>query len=68
VPSIEHINDGFETAPSKRIIDLIPEYYGRKVSAGPDIAEYIGLSVIRAKCPHIDGWLKALHDLSWGDA
>ena len=49
-PSIEHIDDGPTTAPSKRIIKLIPGYEDRKASAGPNIAEYIGLTVIREKC------------------
>jgi hypothetical protein len=40
--SIELINDGNDTAPSKRIISFIPEYDGRKSTAGPDTAEYIG--------------------------
>lgn len=65
VPSIEHINDSREFAPSKRIIDLIPAYDGRKTTAGPDIAEYIGLATIRAKCPHVDGWLKQLETIPW---
>jgi hypothetical protein len=62
VPCIEHINDGRETAPSKRIIKLIPAYQGRKPSAGPDIAEFIGLDTIRAKCPHFDRWLSQLEE------
>lgn len=63
--SIEHINDGRDTAPSKRIISVIPEYYGRKASAGPDIAEYIGISTIRARCPHFDNWLAELENIQW---
>ncbi len=64
-PGIENINDGKTTAPSKRIIDIIPEYEGRKSSAGPDIASFIGISVIRAKCPHVDSWLLQLENLAW---
>jgi Domain of unknown function (DUF4276) len=64
-PSIEHINDGKDTAPSKRIIALIPEYAGRKSSAGPDIAAHIGLPTIRAKCPHIHEWLNQLERIPW---
>ena len=63
VPSIEHINDGPTTAPSKRIIDHVPRYKGQKASAGPDIAEYIGLPLIRAKCPHFNAWLTRLEGL-----
>jgi len=65
-PSIEHINDGKTTAPSKRIIEVIPEYHGRKASAGPDIAAFIGLATIRAKCPHVNSWLIQLESLEWG--
>lgn len=61
--NIEHINDGPTTAPSKRIIELIPAYYGLKTSAGPDIAEYTGLPAIRAKCPHFDAWIKRLESI-----
>ncbi len=63
VPTIEHIDDGRETAPSKRNINLIPAYEGRKTSAGPDIAEYTGLPAIRAKCAHFHAWLTKLESL-----
>lgn len=66
VRSIEHINDGPTTAPSKRIIKVLPGYDGRKSSAGPDIAEYIGIPAIRCKCPHFDQWLTRLEKLAWG--
>jgi Domain of unknown function (DUF4276) len=62
-PSIEHIDDGPTTAPSKRIINVIPGYEDRKASAGPDIAEFIGLAAIRDKCPHFDHWLARLEGL-----
>jgi Domain of unknown function (DUF4276) len=65
-PSIEHIDDGAETAPSKRIIKLLPEYKGRKSSPGPDIAEFIGLAVIREKCRHVNAWLTRLEQLRVG--
>lgn len=62
---IEHINDGKDTAPSKRIIQVFPEYEGRKTSAGPDIAEYIGIEAIREKCPHFSDWLTQLERILW---
>lgn len=61
--SPELINDHPETAPSKRIIQLIPEYEGRKTSAGPLIAAKIGLPTLRAKCPHFDSWLRRIEAL-----
>ena len=63
--SIEHINEGKDTAPSKRIIGIIPEYDGRKASAGPDIAKCIGMATIRSKCPHFHGWLEQLESIKW---
>ena len=64
-PTIEHIDDGPTTAPSKRIIDLIPAYEGRKPTVGPRIAADIGLPAIRAKCPHFDAWLTRLESILW---
>ncbi len=43
----------------------IPEYDGRKSSAGPDIAAYIGIATIRVKCPHFHLWLVQLENLQW---
>jgi hypothetical protein len=63
--SIELINDGQHSAPSKRIIELIPEYRSRKSRAGPEIAAAIGLPTIRAKCPHFDAWLTKLESIPW---
>lgn len=62
--SPELIDDGFDTAPSKRIADLIPEYAGAKVSAGPIVARNVGLHVIRSKCRHFGRWLGTLEGLA----
>jgi hypothetical protein len=62
--SPELIDDGASTAPSKRIIREIPEYEGMKASAGPLIAETIGLPVLRGKCKHFDEWLSRLENLA----
>jgi len=63
VSSVELIDDGEESAPSKRIIQHLPAYKGRKSSAGPDVAERIGLAVLRAKCLHFDSWIRRLEAL-----
>ena len=55
--SPEEINDGAGTAPSKRIINAIPAYEDMKVSAGPIVAERIGLPILRARCRHFGAWL-----------
>lgn len=56
VASPELIDDGPETAPSKRIIAAIPGYKRLKASAAPLIAAKIGLETMRAKCPHFHEW------------
>lgn len=61
--SPELINDGPQTAPSKRIIAHFPDYEDQKVIVGAGVAELIGLSAIRAKCPHFDSWIKKLEQL-----
>lgn len=58
----ELINDGAETAPSKRILNEIPEY--DKVTAGVAVAGKIGLEKLRAKCIHFNGWLTCLEKLA----
>lgn len=62
--SPELINDGAETAPSKRIIKIIPEYKYLKPIVGPSVAQQIGLETIRKKCPHFNEWLIKLETLS----
>ena len=60
----ELINDGAETAPSKRIEKVIPRYEKVKASAGILIAQEIGLEKIREKCPHFNEWLSKLESLN----
>jgi hypothetical protein len=50
----EQINEGPQTAPSKRIVQLFPGY--RKVLHGPAAAKRIGMEAIRAECPHFNAW------------
>jgi hypothetical protein len=47
--SPELIDDGPHTAPSKRIIGQFPDYEDGKPAVGPQVAELIGLTAIRAK-------------------
>ena len=63
----ELINNGNETAPSKRIIREIPEYESAKASSGPIVAERIGLPSLRMSCQHFAeriGKLEALTQAS----
>jgi len=59
----ELINDGLQTAPSKRIIAQFPDYEKAKSTFGPQLAENIGLQAIRSKCPHFNQWLSKLESL-----
>ncbi len=58
----EEINDGPETAPSKRILKLNNSY--RKVAMGKTISQAIGIQKIRKKCSHFNDWLNKLEQLS----
>lgn len=60
VASPELIDEGDETAPSKRIIREIGEYQFNKARVGPVVAEKIGLPALRAKCPHFGEWVGRL--------
>jgi len=58
----ELINDGPTTAPSKRILEEIPEY--DKVTAGVSVAGKIGLQKLREKCRHFNEWVTRLEQLN----
>jgi hypothetical protein len=62
----ELIDDGQQSAPSKRIIAELPDYEDAKSAVGPQLAELIGLNVIRGKCPHFAAWLSRLERLGRG--
>ncbi len=57
-PNPELINEGPTTAPSKRLLRLIPEY--RKTFHGPMIALENGFDSILAKCPRFNNWIEIL--------
>ncbi|MEW6284306.1 MAG: DUF4276 family protein, partial [Candidatus Eremiobacterota bacterium] len=41
-----------------------PRYANDKRTAGPQVAQAIGLDVLRARCPHFGSWLTSLEGLS----
>lgn len=61
----EHINDGPETAPSKRILQNCPGY--EKPLHGSMIAIDIGIDRIRKECRHFDAWVQRLANLAGGE-
>lgn len=58
----EHINDSTETAPSKRLEKLIPQY--EKVSDGTILSEKIGLEQIIGECRHFAAWMDKIKTYS----
>lgn len=59
----EEINEGDTTAPSKRIIKHVPLYERLKVRVGAPAGAAIGLSTLRARCPHFNEWVSRLEQL-----
>ena len=56
----EDINDDRDTAPSKRISQVVPY---RKAVDGPVVAAEIGLEKMRLACPRFGKWLEQLEAL-----
>jgi hypothetical protein len=54
----ELVNDGADTAPSKRIMNAYPRY--TKTIDGPLVIVDAGLGLIRDSCPHADAWLREI--------
>lgn len=58
----EHINNSYETKPSKRLENiLIPKY--KKTRHGPLAAEKVTLIVMEQECVHFKGWMDKLRGL-----
>lgn len=57
----EDIDDGRETAPSKRIRAAMPRF--NKARQGHTVAGRIGLARIRAECPRFNAWVRRLEAL-----
>jgi len=63
--SPEEIDGDLRTIPSRRILDILPDY--QKPVAGLLVARRIGLAAIRRECGHFNDWLTrpARIDGSW---
>lgn len=59
----ELIDQGPETAPSKRIIKVLPDYENNKPAVGSMIAHEIGIDELRKACAHFNEWLAKLEQL-----
>ncbi len=61
--SPEHINDGYDTKPSKRLENILRPAY-KKTRHAPLAAEKISLAVMEAQCPHFGEWMNKLRSLA----
>lgn len=62
VPSPEHIDDDPETAPSRRLVALCPDY--DKVIGGNVAALEVGLEAMKRECAHFRNWFEWLEALA----
>jgi len=60
--SVEQIDDDPDSAPSKRLIKIIPGY--DKVAWGVTAAKDVTLQRLRVGCPWLDRWLDSLIGLA----
>ena len=56
--SPEHINNSSDTAPSKRLENLLPNY--AKVKNGTLISKDIGIDRIMQECKHFSSWIEKI--------
>lgn len=56
----ELLNDGFETAPSKRLEKLIPGFDKNKPFYGGIIAEENGIEIVLKRCKRFNLWIESL--------
>ncbi|MDR3049758.1 MAG: DUF4276 family protein [Elusimicrobiota bacterium] len=54
----EDINDGAETASSKRLEQIFKDY--EKLPDGNMIFEKISVETMKIKCPHFKQWLESI--------
>ncbi len=66
-PNPEMINDGSQTAPSKRLSKIIKGYFSdnenMKVFYGSILTYDIGLNKIKEKCPRFNNWISMLENI-----
>ena len=58
----EHINSSPETAPSKRLENLIPNY--AKIKNGTLLSKDMGIDIIMEQCPHFREWVDLIVGLA----
>jgi hypothetical protein len=58
----EDVNDGNETAPSKRLLARVPGY--NKTTHGPLVTSKVGIEGLKQRCPRFGAWLAKLEALA----
>lgn len=61
-PNPEYINNSPNTAPSKRLEKLIPNY--AKIKNGTLLSKKMGIDIILAECPHFREWVDKILNLT----
>lgn len=61
-PTPEHINNSLDSAPSKHLERLIPNY--AKIRNGTLISKQIGISKLMSQCPHFRQWIESLREMA----
>ena len=61
----EHINNSYDTAPSRRIESIVAGY--QKTSDGTQIASRIGIDGISAECKHFATWVSKIISMAKGE-
>ena len=59
----ELINNGPATAPSKRIINVFPDYANNKPAIGSMVAHEIGMNRLMQSCKHFSDWVERLKSI-----
>ena len=59
----EAINDKPQTAPSKRLQNLSPNF--KKITTGIDIAKAVGIKRMREQCPLFNEWINRIENLTY---
>lgn len=61
--NMELVDNGAETAPSKRIIKALKDkYHYDKPKSGTEITDKLGIDVLRAQCHHFNDWLTTIEE------
>jgi len=57
----EDVNDGVDTAPSKRLLARVSGY--NKKTHGPRVVEKVGIEELKRRCPRFGAWVSSLEAL-----